>query len=150
MDRGSGTQINNVHHRKVVWGSTRSAGRYAEGSEQQVGALGYDEGLQAGRATVGVGHTVGSKGTAAWPLQQRPPTMANPKVPKGWTEVRGHGSTTYATGSISEVQLSQWVDTWEIRSSRWECVVAMNVCKSIPRAGRASVGVEYPTDVGII
>jgi hypothetical protein len=128
MDRDSGTRINNVRHREVIRSSTQSTGGHAEDSEQQVGALDRGEDLRAGRATVGVGRTVGSKGTAAWPLQHRLPTMANPKVRKGWTEVRRHGSTTWVTERSSEVQLSQRADTQEIRSSRWERLVAVRIC----------------------
>jgi hypothetical protein len=106
-----------------------------------VGALGCGEDLRAGRATVGVGRTVGSKGTAAWPLQQRLLTMANSKVRKGWTEVRGHGSTTCVTRRSSEVQLSQRADAQEIRSSRWERLVAVRICERIRRIGSATGGV---------
>jgi hypothetical protein len=61
MDRGSETQINSVGHREVIRSSTQSTCGYAGSSEQQVGALGCGEGLRAGRATVGVGRTVGGK-----------------------------------------------------------------------------------------
>jgi hypothetical protein len=65
MGRGSETGINNVGYREAIRGSTQSTDRYVEDSEQQMGALGCGEGLRAGRVTVGIGRTVGNKGTAA-------------------------------------------------------------------------------------
>ena len=71
----------------------------------------------AGKTTLGVGSTAG-KCNAAWSFPPRLPIPAIPKARssgKGRTEVRGHRSTTCVAGRVSEVQLSQRLDSLRVR-----------------------------------
>ena len=71
----------------------------------------------AGKTTLGVGST-GGKCTAAWSFPPRLPIPAIPKARssgKGRTEVRGHRSTTCVARRVSEVQLSQRLDSLRVR-----------------------------------